>query len=112
MALRREIEEELGIDSRAGRFLGAVEHSFIQKGKRHCEINVLFSLEIPDIDTGSAPASAENHIEFRWAPLESILEQRLEPVVLCDLLRGWTSEESSTDLWASGGDFEDEVRAG
>lgn len=34
-ALEREVREELGRRARAGLFLGAVEHAFRQRGRRH-----------------------------------------------------------------------------
>jgi len=49
-ALQREIAEELGLTAQAGRFLGAAEHRFEQKGAWHAELNLLFATEIDGLD--------------------------------------------------------------
>lgn len=66
-ALVREIKEETGLNSTTGRFLGVVENSFDQKGKRHSEINLVYELEVESPD-GSVSA-AEDWIEFEWHEL-------------------------------------------
>jgi len=103
--LEREIEEELGLPSTAGRFLGAVEHSFRQKGKRHCEWNVVFELTIPGLVGAEDIEAAEDHIRFFWCELDALTSARMEPAVLCDLLPEWLGNTLGDDRWASGGDF-------
>jgi len=67
-ALVREIKEELGLDSTAGAFLGVVENSFIQHGKPHAEINLVYELSLAD---GEVRAQ-EDWIEFVWRPLDNL----------------------------------------
>ena len=43
-ALVREIDEELGITCTVGKFLGLVEHKWMNKGVLHCEVNQLFEV--------------------------------------------------------------------
>ena len=88
-ALEREVREELGRRARAGLFLGAVEHAFRQRGRRHAELNLLFELEIPGLSPDAAPASREAWIEFRWCPLARLRRGRLEPSPLAALLPRW-----------------------
>ncbi len=64
-ALVREIKEELGLAAEVGRFLGVVENSFMQKGKPHAEINLVYELRIPDEDA----VAKEDWIEFEWRGL-------------------------------------------
>ncbi|MBQ6136426.1 MAG: NUDIX domain-containing protein, partial [Kiritimatiellae bacterium] len=45
-ALVREMREETGLESSTGRFLGVVENSFLQHGKPHAEINLVYELEL------------------------------------------------------------------
>ena len=45
-ALVREVKEELGVESSTGQFLGVVENSFLQHGKPHAEINLVYELEL------------------------------------------------------------------
>ena len=69
-ALAREIREEMGVEATAGQFLGVVENSFMQHGKPHAEINLVYELtfsEPPD-----NPVSAEDWIEFEWRDLTDL----------------------------------------
>jgi 8-oxo-dGTP diphosphatase len=105
VSLEREIQEELGLAASAGRFLGAVEHSFVQKGRPHCEWNVLFELDIPELVSGRSVKPAEDHLMFHWCDVQELKTARLEPAVLCDFLPEWLSTACAGERWASGGDF-------
>ncbi len=83
-ALEREISEEAGIDSRAGEFLGAVENSFMQKGARHCEINLVYRLEI---DSAIEVSSREDWIGFEWCSLGELRKAGLLPVEMDELVK-------------------------
>ena len=74
-ALMREIKEELGLDSTAGGFLGVVENSFIQHGKPHAEINLVYELNLE----GDGTDSKEEWIEFEWCALDRLDEANLLP---------------------------------
>lgn len=67
MALAREIREELGATARIGAFRGVVENSFLQKGKPHAEINLVYDMDIPDLPR--TPAAHEDWLAFEWRPL-------------------------------------------
>jgi len=101
-ALEREIEEELGLDAEAGRFLGVVEHKFLQgkNEKAHHEINLVFSLEIPGIDPREAPESCESPLEFFWTRLSELPDSQLEPWPLRDLIPKWLDVEGA-EGWGS-----------
>ena len=77
-ALVREVREELGLGSSAGRFLGVVENSFLQRGRRHAEINLVYEL-IFDGDAPADPVAREDWIEFVWWPLDRLAEAKLLP---------------------------------
>lgn len=100
-ALKREIAEELGVDAAVGKFLGAVEHTFMQKGERHCEINLVFELTLSGMDPNHAPVSHEDYIEFLWLPVEELPESDLEPAPLRSRLIPWLDESRETDGWSS-----------
>lgn len=99
--LKREIKEELGANARVLDFLGVVEHTFIQKGKRHCEINLVFMMEIPALKPDSAPESAEHWILFRWIPLTRLARHALEPWPLRRLIPGWVRKSPCAGRWGS-----------
>jgi len=102
-ALTREIREELGRDSTAGRFLGCCEHAFVQKGIPRAEINLVFELTIPGLDPNQPVAAAEAWIGFRWHPLHTLRDAGLEPAPLCDALAEWLRNPGghvvSGDAW-------------
>jgi 8-oxo-dGTP pyrophosphatase MutT (NUDIX family) len=84
-ALVREIREELGVESETGRFLGAVENSFMQHGKPHAEINLVFELAFA---VKPEAAAKEDWIEFEWVRLEELEKANLLPSVFNALASG------------------------
>ena len=75
-ALLREVREELGAEATAGRFLGVVENSFMQHGKPHAEINLVFELKFATVPAAEAK---EDWIEFEWRRLEELGDANLLP---------------------------------
>ena len=51
-ALVREMKEETGLDATAGDLLGVVESQFVQKGEKHCEINLIYEMGIREEGKG------------------------------------------------------------
>ncbi len=88
-ALRREIREEMGRSCRVGSFLGVVEHSFIWKGRRTCEINLVFEMSVKGISPAQPPLSAEEKLEFLWMSLRQAARSSLQPASLRQALSGW-----------------------
>lgn len=76
-ALVREMREELGVEAHTGAFLGAVENSFMQHGKPHAEINLVYEV---DID-GDECRSQEDWIEFEWCDIGKLDSANLLPDV-------------------------------
>ncbi len=91
-ALEREIMEELGAESKAGRFLGCCEHLFMQQGEQHAEINLVYELEVPALDPDREAQSAEEWIGFLWQPLDRLAEIRFEPAALGERLPQWLAQ--------------------
>ena len=92
-ALVREVKEELGVESSTGAFLGVVENAFLQHGKPHAEINLVYELELGTGNggledwriggLGELPPlnSQEDWIEFEWCDLNRLDEANLLPPV-------------------------------
>ena len=78
-ALRREVLEELGVESSVGDLLGVVETSFVQHGKPHAEISLVYRLELPSFAEPSKLESQEDWIDFTWWPVDRIDEANLLP---------------------------------
>ncbi len=103
-ALEREIMEELGQPSRAGRFLGCCEHTFIQKAEPHTEIYLVFELDICTVNTNSPHAACEAWISFFWQPLAQLEESDLQPAELRQTITQWLQNAgfaTSGDLWCN-----------
>ena len=100
-ALVREVKEELGVESSTGAFLGVVENSFLQHGKPHAEINLVYELELGNgergmgnrergMGNGELPTlqSQEDWIEFEWCDLNRLEEANLLPPAFRSLSAG------------------------
>ena len=88
-ALVREIKEELGLDSSCGKFLGVVENSFLQHGRPHAEINLVYRLDIPSLQTlnSSLLASQEDWIEFEWRDISDLGNANLLPTEMIGIVK-------------------------
>ncbi len=93
-ALVREIKEEMGRDATATDFLAVTENSFMQGDEKHCEVNLVFALEIAGLTTACDPEATEDWIAFRWVDFstEALTAANLLPAHLIshlpDMLAG------------------------
>ena len=100
-ALVREMAEESGRESEAGRFLGCCEHAFIQNGETHAEINLVFELTVEGISPQGQVEAAEDWIGFRWHPLDTLSTAHFEPAALGAQLCHWLSHPGAhTDTFS------------
>ena len=65
-ALRRELREETGLEVEVGKFLGMVENSFLQHGRRHAEVNLVYAMKASKGQSASKVKSREDWITFEW----------------------------------------------
>jgi len=85
-ALVREMKEETGRVATAGAFAGVVENSFLQKGKKHCEINLVYEMEVEGTGEGRRAkakdliSSQEDWIGFEWCDVDKLDAANLLPV--------------------------------
>ncbi|WP_240627298.1 NUDIX domain-containing protein [Thermoflavimicrobium daqui] len=89
--MKREIQEELGIDCNIVRFLGLVEHKWESKGKLNCEINQVFEVDCPSLHLLNNPTSKESHLEFFWSPIDDLDSYNLKPYPLRDLIANFNN---------------------
>ena len=83
-ALRREMQEEAGLDCRVGPLVLVHEQRFGQQGKRRHEINLMFHVEqlLGAPADGEGPptvTSQEPHIGFEWLEIAAVPEADLRP---------------------------------
>lgn len=102
-ALAREIDEELGCPAQPGRFLGGIQHTFIQKQVRHWEINLIFLMEVEGLSADATPVAVEKHLSFEWIPLDRLSDAKLEPAPLCCQLHVWLTGNPG-QRWIEPGD--------
>jgi len=96
--LRRELREELGVESRVGRYLGAVEHQWTREGTSQYEVNHCFAVDVPALGSSADPPAQEAYLSFEWAPVDALGDARLQPAPLRRLL---AAPEEATPWWAS-----------
>lgn len=108
LALEREMQEEMGVSLKAGRFIGCSEGRFVQAGKKgdrvHHEINLLFELrnEAESLTPKEAPPCVEDHIQFVWTGLHRIdSDDRLLPASVGRTVAAWARGEQSAAAWSS-----------
>ena len=78
-ALVREMKEETGLDATAGDLLGVVESSFVQKGEKHCEINLIYRMSLEGLGGLDGLESMEDWICFEWHPCDKMKSANLLP---------------------------------
>ena len=84
-ALVREIKEELGVDSTCGEFLGVVENSFLQHGRKHAEINLIYRIDLKS--QISDLKSQEEWIEFEWRDISDLGNANLLPAEMVGVVK-------------------------
>ena len=67
--------EEIGAEASVGRFIGVVENAFMQHGKPHAEINLVYEF---DMDAESVCVK-ENWIEFECLDIGGLADASLLP---------------------------------
>ena len=90
-ALTREIEEEIGRTAIVKRFIGAVEHMWTENNQDNHEINLVFEVEVPGLNSTVSPASLESDLEFVWSDPVDLQSHNLQPHPLIECLNRFRS---------------------
>ncbi len=97
-ALIREIKEELDKSATIIRFLGTIEHSFINNtGTQYYEIGNFFLVSLNDANPESI-SSNEPELEFQWKRIDELNNINIEPKPVIELIRNLNKKEA---FWAS-----------
>ncbi|AZL16392.1 NUDIX domain-containing protein [Rickettsiales endosymbiont of Stachyamoeba lipophora] len=89
LALRREIKEELGINTVYEEFLGVLECSWNNKGRLYHEINMVFKIKCDGLSIKHAPQSLEDPVKFIWCPLSELEKYNILPQKFLTILPLW-----------------------
>lgn len=84
VALAREMQEEMGVAAMVGPFVGVVENQFLQHGKPHAEINLVYTMSVPE---GTVAKACEDWIDFEWRDLANLEAANLLPATMVPLVR-------------------------
>lgn len=85
-ALAREIKEEIGMEARVKGFVGAVEHVWTEDGADNHEINLVFEVDVPGLESAADPSSLEPDLEFIWSEVSDLKSHNLQPYPLIECL--------------------------
>ena len=99
LALIREIWEELGKKATIKRFIGAVECVWSENDQDHHEVNLVFEVGVPNLDTYVPPMSKEAPLEFIWSEPAELKTLNLQPYPLIECLLN--SERGYYGYWGS-----------
>ena len=87
-ALKRELAEELGVETEMLEFLGVLEYvyeSFANKNGIHHEINVIFNVKVKGgIPCENGMESEEKKLEFLWVKVNELEKFNLLPKPLVE----------------------------
>jgi len=85
-ALRRELKEELGVETVVGHYVGTLEYIYHQNnGSLVHEINIIFEVKVHE----SNVSSHESKLEFIWVKPGELEKAVLLPEPLPELLTSW-----------------------
>ena len=83
-ALRRELDEELGVsDIRVGGVLAVVENRYTDDRGEHHELNLVHGVAVSE----AIGDSREAHLAFRWLELSELDTVEVRPSAVAELLR-------------------------
>lgn len=96
-ALKREIDEELGLELDVEGYLGAVEACWEDGGAEQFEINHIFKASIKGANFSSPLKSQEDHLEFLWSSVDDLYANNLLPNPLKKLIMNYVAGDRS--IW-------------
>ena len=96
-ALKREIDEELGLKLDVEGYLGAVEANSEDDGAEQFEINHIFKASIKVTRFSSPLKSQEDHLEFLWSSIDDLYANNLLPHPLKKLIANYA--EGDRSIW-------------
>ena len=94
-ALARELKEELGLKIKKCSFIGGSEHQFIEDGKKHHEINLVFEVKLNKLKL----QSQEKHLNFFLKSRKELAKGKILPESLNKAVLKWLKNKKP--FWAS-----------
>jgi 8-oxo-dGTP pyrophosphatase MutT (NUDIX family) len=94
-ALIRELKEELNISIKKCLFIGTAENFYFHDGRKHHEINLVFSVSVNKV----SDKSLEDHLEFVLMDRKRFIREKILPVALKKAVIKWFKNKKI--FWAS-----------
>ncbi|MFA6391862.1 MAG: NUDIX domain-containing protein [Patescibacteria group bacterium] len=91
--LKREINEEMGVEVKSIKFLKAFENFYSTNNIKHHEINLVHEVSL-NIDSPEAIKAQEDHISFTWIEIEKIKDVKMLPPVIHRYLVEYFADKS------------------
>ena len=88
-ALRRELKEELGLTIKRCSFIGGSEHRFVEDGKKHHEINLVFEV----VPKKLAIKSKEKHLQFFLFDRDRLSKEKVYLKLLSKAILRWLKDK-------------------
>jgi hypothetical protein len=70
-----------------GRFIGAIEHTWVEDDIENYEINLIFEVIVEGLYLSQTPVSCEKHLEFLWVPIDNLQYHNLMPTPMIDCIQ-------------------------
>lgn len=99
-ALARELIEEVGLYIQVSKYLGMVEHQWIEGDRHRHQINHVFAALLPNMEAIPTLESREKHLEFFWVCPSHLYQHNLMPSPLIDLVERFVKGDL-TPFWDS-----------
>lgn len=84
-ALSREMVEELGVIIKKTKLIGVVDNFYTENGRKHHEINLVFSGVLKKIST----ESKEDHLKFSLIDFKNLSKTKVYPIALKKAISKW-----------------------
>ena len=87
LALKREIYEEMGLEFKDEQFVGALECSWDRKGSIYHEIDVIYKIQIDNLNLKFPPAALDHKFhQFVWKRIDELQELVILPHSLKEII--------------------------
>ncbi len=104
-AIIREISEEMGFNASVESFLGTIENAWSFEGDEVCchthEINLIFKIYIPNLNTNTVIPQKEEHVSFKWVNFNNLMNVDLRPSIIKVALIEWLNSNHKNMLWST-----------
>lgn len=94
LALRREIYEEMGLESKNEQFVGALECSWDRKGSIYHEIDIIYKVQIDKLNINAPPLALDHKFhQFAWKRIDELRNLEILPHALKEIIARRTTKD-------------------